>query len=58
MEGFRPGAPADMIVERARDFTELMARPHNDRVVLRHGRALGAGPPDFADIDALEGLSS
>ncbi len=58
MEGFRPGAPADMIVTRARDFTELMARPHNDRVVLRHGQALTAGPPDFADIDALEGLSS
>ncbi len=57
LEAFRPGAPADMILCRARDFTELMARAHDDRVVLRNGRALSAGPPDYADIDALEGLS-
>ncbi len=58
MEGFRSGASADMIVTRARDFTELLARAHNDRIVLRNGEALSAGPPDYADIDALEGLSS
>ena len=27
LERFRPGAPADMIIVRARDFTELFARP-------------------------------
>ncbi len=58
LEGLRPGAPADMILTRARDFTELMARPHADRLVIREGRALSAAPPDYADIDSMEGLSS
>jgi cytosine deaminase len=58
IEGFRSGARADMILTRARDFTELMARPHADRVVLRDGRALSVAPPDYGDIDAVEVLSS
>jgi cytosine deaminase len=57
IEGFRPGGRADMILTRARDFTELMARPHANRVVLRDGRALTGPPRDYAEIDALEGLA-
>ena len=57
IEEFRSGVRADMILTRARDFTELMARPHTDRVVLRDGRALTAPPGDYAEIDALEGLA-
>ena len=53
---FQPGAPADMIIVEARDFTELFARPHADRLVLRAGKASPAQPPDFAEIDSLEGL--
>jgi cytosine deaminase len=53
---FRVGAPADMILTRARDFTELFARPQSDRAVLRAGVELAARAPDFSELDALEGL--
>jgi cytosine deaminase len=51
------GEPADMILTQARDFTELFARPHADRVVVRDGAALDAAPPSYADLDAVEGLA-
>lgn len=51
------GASADMILAPARDFPELLSRPHADRVVLRGGRALAEAPPDFAELDDLEGLA-
>ncbi|MDE3175929.1 MAG: cytosine deaminase [Pseudomonadota bacterium] len=51
------GEPADMILTQARDFTELFARPHGDRVVVRDGAALDAAPPAYAELDALEGLA-
>jgi cytosine deaminase len=44
-----------LIITRARDFTELLARPHADRTVLRDGLPL-APPPDYAEID-MEGLA-
>jgi cytosine/creatinine deaminase len=53
----RVGAPADMILTRARDFTELFARPHSDRVVLRGGRPVAETAPEFAELDDLEGLA-
>ena len=53
----RPGRAADMIVTQARDFTELLARPQSDRLVLRNGEASSAKPPDYAELDALEGLA-
>jgi cytosine/creatinine deaminase len=53
----RPGGRADMILTRARDFTELMARPQSDRIVVRNGEASNAAPPDYAELDALEGLA-
>jgi cytosine/creatinine deaminase len=51
------GARADMLLTRARDFTELFSRPQADRVVLREGRPLAVTPPDFAELDDLEGLA-
>jgi cytosine deaminase len=57
LEGIRPGARADMILTEARDFTELFARPQADRVVMRGGVALSATPPEYGDLDALEGLA-
>jgi cytosine/creatinine deaminase len=53
----RPGGRADMILTRARDFTELLARPQSDRIVVRNGEASSARPPDYAELDALEGLA-
>jgi cytosine deaminase len=52
------GARADFVLTDARDFTELLSRPHSDRVVVRDGRALGAEPPRYATLDKLEGLGS
>ena len=53
----RQGGPADMILTRARDFTELLARPQSDRIVVRHGKASSVRPPDYAELDALFGLA-
>jgi cytosine/creatinine deaminase len=53
----RPGARADMILTRARDFPELLARPQSDRIVVRNGEASGAAPPDYSELDALQGLA-
>jgi cytosine deaminase len=55
LDAFRAGAPADLIVTHARDFTELFARPQAGRTVLRAG-VPAAPPPEYAEIDALEGL--
>ena len=52
----RAGERADMILTQARDFTELLSRPHADRVVLHGGVALTAKAPAYSEIDALEGL--
>ena len=57
LEGLCPGAAADMIIVRARDFTELFARPHADRLVLHAGKASPAPPPDYAEINSLEGIA-
>ncbi len=50
------GAAADMILTKARSFTELFARPQADRAILRDGRPLDLSPPDYAALDRLEGL--
>jgi cytosine/creatinine deaminase len=52
-----PGSAANMILTRARDFTELLARPQSDRIVVRNGEASNAKAPDYAELDALEGLA-
>ena len=46
-----------MILTRARDFPELLARPQSDRIVVRNGEASNAAPPDYAELDTLEGLA-
>jgi cytosine deaminase len=47
------GAPADLILFRARTMSELVARPQADRVVLRAGRPISTTPPDFRELDDL-----
>ena len=50
---YAPGAPADLIICNARDWTELFARPQSDRVVLRSGTPIDTTLPDYADLDHL-----
>jgi cytosine/creatinine deaminase len=50
------GAAADMILTRARSFTELFARPQMDRTVLRAGAPLDIAAPAYAELDHLRGL--
>jgi len=46
------GGPADFVMFRARCFSELMARPQFDRVVVRDGVAIKAGVPDYRQLDS------
>jgi len=48
-----PGAPADMVICKARSWTELFARPQSDRIVIRQGRAIDRSLPDYAELDDL-----
>jgi len=48
-----PGAPADLVLFRARTWTELNARPQMDRIVLRSGRAIDTTLPDYRELDDL-----
>ena len=48
-------APADLVITRARSWTEFFARPQSDRIVLRGGRAIDRALPDYADLDHLMG---
>ena len=47
------GAPADLIIFRARNWTELLARPQSDRVVLRDGVPIDTTLPDYRELDDL-----
>jgi cytosine deaminase len=49
----RVGAPADLTLFRARTWTELLARPQSDRVVLRNGVAIDTTLPDYRELDDL-----
>ena len=48
-----PGAPADLVLCRARNWTELFARPQSDRIVLRGGRSIDRTLPDYSELDDL-----
>ena len=45
------GTAADLILYRARDWSELLARPQADRAVLRDGRAIDTALPDYRELD-------
>lgn len=49
----QPGAPADLVICRARSWTEFFARPQSDRLVIRAGRQIVRSLPDYADLDPL-----
>lgn len=48
-------APADLVLFRARSWTELMSRPQTDRTVLRAGAAVDTTLPDYRELDDLMG---
>ena len=48
-----PGAPADLVITRARNWSELFSRPQSDRIVMRKGRAIDRTLPDYAELDDL-----
>ncbi len=47
------GAPADLVICKARGWTELYARPQSERIVLRGGRAIDRTLPDYSELDDL-----
>ena len=47
------GAKADLVVMRARSWTELLSRSQSDRLVLRAGRPVSAQLPDYRELDHL-----
>jgi cytosine deaminase len=49
----REGADADLVVFKARSFTELFARPQSERSVIRKGSAIEAELPDHRELDAM-----
>jgi cytosine deaminase len=46
------GAPADLILFRAKTLNELLARPGTARRLVRNGRFTDAELPDFSELDA------
>jgi cytosine deaminase len=48
-----PGAPADLIICKARSFNELFSRPQSDRIVLRGGEQIDRTLPDYSELDHL-----
>ena len=45
------GAPAGLVLTRARTVNELLSRPQNDRVVLCAGKQVNRTPPDYRELD-------
>ncbi|SEG53073.1 cytosine deaminase [Bosea lathyri] len=52
------GGAADLILTRARDWTEFFARPQSDRTVLVNGKAIDTTLPDHRELDHLMGARS
>ena len=48
-----PGAAADLVICKARTWTELFSRPQSDRIVIRAGRQIDRALPDYAELDEL-----
>ena len=48
-----PGSPADLIIFKARYFSELLSRSQGDRMVLRLGKSIETTLPDYAELDDL-----
>lgn len=51
------GKPADLVLFRARDYSELIPRRQADRIVLRGGAAIDGTLPDYRELDTVIGRS-
>lgn len=51
------GAPADLVLFRARSFSEILSRVQSDRLVLRDGAAIDTTLPDYRELDETLGLA-
>jgi cytosine deaminase len=49
----RVGGPADLVLFRGRDMSELLSRRQSDRIVLRAGKVIDASLPDYRELDDL-----
>ncbi|VTU14746.1 cytosine deaminase [Variovorax sp. RA8] len=49
----KPGMAADLLVLKARNYSEMLSRTQFDRTVLRAGRAIDTTPPDYRLLDDL-----
>jgi cytosine deaminase len=47
------GLPADLVLFKGRNYSELLSRPQCDRIVLRNGQAIDTTLPDYAELDDL-----
>ena len=47
------GRGADLVLFRARTWTELLSRPQSERTVLRSGVAIDRALPDYRELDDL-----
>lgn len=47
------GLNADLILFKARYFSELLSRSQSDRIVLRKGKPINTNLPDYAELDHL-----
>jgi len=45
------GFSADLVLFKARRYSELLSRSQRDRTVLRHGVAIDTSLPDYAELD-------
>ena len=53
-----PGGPADLIVLKARSYSEMLSRSQFDRTVIRSGRSIDTTLPDYRLLDDLMTASS
>jgi len=49
----KPGVPADLVLFKARNPSELLSRPQADRIVLRGGTPIDRTLPDYRELDDL-----
>jgi len=47
------GLPADLVLFKARSYSELLSRSQHDRIVLRDGKSIDTTLPDYAELDDL-----
>ncbi|MCU0532815.1 MAG: cytosine deaminase [Hydrococcus sp. Prado102] len=47
------GLPADLVLFKARYFSELLSRSQRDRIVLRQGKQIDTTLPDYSELDDL-----